>query len=331
MSRSAIALGVAALALSAARPARAELEPVRFAWVRGAGAEACAGQPRIAEQVAARLVGNPFSATAGRSIEALVSRDDRGFHATIYVRDAKGGLVGSRDLTSEAQDCASLELASALAIALAIDPDAMSRPPPAPAVRAARSAPVPVPAPAPLPAALSAPTPARRPLGASSVALRAVAGFGLLPRVAAGWSLAGQVALAARAGLTGEAVWLPEARTSDGRFGFGLAAFSLGACGTVVRLDAADLAACGALWIGALHAVVYDLTPAGPGDHAWAAASASPRLRVRIAPGAHLELGAHVMVPLVRRRFVVEGWSDPVFRQPPVTVLALGGLGANFL
>jgi len=130
------ALTALAIALVAA-PAAADPDPVRFAWVRARGADACASQEQIAEQVAARLGRSPFAGDAARSIEAIVTRDARGFHAEIYERSRDGALAGMRALSSEAATCAPIEDASVLAIALAIDPEAGLRPlpprrPPAP-------------------------------------------------------------------------------------------------------------------------------------------------------------------------------------------------------
>ncbi|MFT3768837.1 MAG: hypothetical protein QM820_25615 [Minicystis sp.] len=346
----------AVIVIFAAAPARADAgpEPVRFAWVRAEGADACASQEQIAERVTARLGKSPFAEVAARSIEAIVSRAEHGFRAGIYVRGKHGALAGSRELTSEALDCATIEAASVLAIALAIDPEASTRPaaaapsaaPPTAAPNAVTPAPdamtpaVLQPAPsasisAPPSITASPPAPRSPPpssdrLGGSGLALRAGLGLGLLPAPAPGVSLAGHFALTRSAQITAEALFLPEARTSDGRFGFGLTALSVGACVVAFGGSAADLAACGSIWGGALHAVVYDLQPTAPGDYAWAGAAATPRLRVRIAPHVHAEVGAHVLVPITRRPFVVSGWADPVFRQAPVTVLPFAGLGVNF-
>jgi hypothetical protein len=79
-----------------------------------------------------------------------------------------------------------------------------------------------------------------------------------------------------------------------------------------------------------MHAVVFDLTPVTPGDYGWAGAEVSPRLRVRLARHLHAELGAHLIVPLIRRPFVVTGWKDPAFEQAPVTLLPFAGLGTSF-
>lgn len=123
---------------------------------------------------------------------------------------------------------------------------------------------------------------------------------------------------------------MPEVRTSDGDFAFGLSALAIGACVDVARGAWVNLAACGSIWGGALHAVVYHLTPTEPGSYAWAGAAASPRLRIRLAPRLHLEVGAHLLVPLVRRAFTATGRAEPVFQEPPVTVIPLAGLGTSF-
>lgn len=124
---------------------------------------------------------------------------------------------------------------------------------------------------------------------------------------------------------------MPEARTADKRFAFGLTALSLGVCRTLSRARVYDLGVCGAVWGGALHAVVFDLLPEAPGDYAWAAASIAPHLRIRAAPHLHLDLGVQVIVPFVRRSFQVSGWKDPVFQEAPVTLLPFGGAGIHFL
>ena len=324
--------------------AQAGPEPVRFGWVRADDAGGCADQQRIAAQVTARLGKSPFANDAPRSIEAIVHRTPHGFHVALYVRGPGGVLAGSRELTSESQDCASIEAASVLAIALAIDPDAGARPPPAPPAPVPVPVPAPpvaaappwivappLPAPAPPPAAQhEAPAPPAPGLGDSGMALRAGVGLGLLPGVAPGVLWAGHAGLGRWVQLTGEALWMPEARTGDGHFAFGLSAVALGVCVPAVRSAWADLAACGSVWGGALHAVVFDLTPVRPGDYGWVAAEASPRLRLRLVKHLHAELGAHLIVPLDRRPFVVTGWKDPAFQQAPVTLLPFVGLGANF-
>jgi hypothetical protein len=332
---------LAAPAASArAQPARPPVEPVRLSWVRGRGADGCSSQPQIAAQVTARLGRSPFAADAARSVDAYVTRDERGFRAEIYARGRDGALEGSRELISDAPDCASIEAAGVLALALAIDPDAGARPPPAPAPPLAPPrAPPPDPGlalPAPLPAWVAwappeaPPEPAPAAFGPSGVAVHTGLGLGLLPGVAPAISLAARLAVARSVQVSGEALWMPEARASDARFAFGLSAFALGACGSLLRRERVDLAACGALWGGAVHAVVYGLTPTGPGDRAWAAAEVSARLRIRVIGRLHVEVSTPVLVPLVRQPFTVTGLADPVFQQAPVALLPTVGVGASF-
>jgi hypothetical protein len=313
-----------ALLVAPSTPARAQpaAEPVRFAWVRARGAEACATGERVAVEVAVRLRKNPFSPAAARSIDVLVTRTAEGHRASLVVRDAAGAVEGDRELVSEGPDCAALASAAALALALAIDPAAALAPPPA-----APDPPLPPPPPRSALAPALAPAPARAP---SSVSLRGAVGLGLLPRPSPGLALAGSAGVSPRVALTGEALFLPEVRATDARFAFGLTAFALGACATLASGAALDLGACGAVWAGSLHAVVHELVPAAPGDYAWAAVELGPRLRVRLASAVHAELGAHLYAPLVRRPFLLEGHADPVFRQSPVAAAPWLGLGANF-
>ncbi len=355
-------LTLLAIALLTA-PAAADPETVRFAWVRARGADACASQQQIEGRVEARLGRSPFAAGAGRSVEVIVTHDPRGFHAEIYERGRDGDVAGMRALSSEAATCGPIEDASVLAIALAIDPEAGTRPPPPPhptapapppppppptpeprlppppamAATTVHPQPVPLPAPAPVPdsrrdsgTGTGAGTGPNDTLGDSGVALRFGVGLGLLPQPAPGLDLAGQVAVASRVQVGGEALWLPEARTSDGHFGFGLTALALGACVTALRIRVADLSGCASFWAGALHAVVYDLTPATPGDWFWAAASLTPRFRLSLTPRLHAELGVHLIVPVTARPFDVMGWKSPAFQETPVTSLPFLGLGANF-
>lgn len=333
------------------------LEPVRLAWVRGEGAEGCASQQTIADGVTARLGEGAISTSAARSIEAVVAKASAGFRVVLYVRNADGSLAGSRELTSETDGCGSIEAASVLAIALAIDPDAATRPPPI------ASSPSPPPGPAPVkegpsftlqatPLAPSAPSstsiappsiaPApvsstRRPLplalttdtGGAGISLRAGLGIGLLPSPFIALEIGGYVAVGPRVEITGQALWMPEDHAADRRFAFGLTAIGLGVCGTLTRGRAYDFALCGTVWGGSLHAVVFDLAPVSPGDSAWAALSLTPRVRVRLTSRAHLDLGLHVLVPLVRRPFELAD-GTAIFQQSIVTVTPLAGVGVHF-
>ena len=138
---------------------------------------------------------------------------------------------------------------------------------------------------------------------------------------------------------TGDALWMPERKTADERFGFGLSAFGLGACWNILAQGAIDLGACGSLWGGALHAVVYQLTPTRPGDHFLGCSVAVAALASRPHPAprrqdrsrflAFAEVGFHLFVPLARQPFLVSGEEAPAFQESPRAILPFVGLGAK--
>ena len=310
---------------------------VRFGWVRGEGAESCASQQQIEDQVIARLGRDPFSRTATRSVEASVTGGPQGFRVNLFLRDPTGAKVGSRELESDTTRCDSVESAATLAIALAIDPDAalgeLSRASSAPAnAPVAASPPEGAKAnrePQAEPPQPLAPTSSDLP--PSALAVRAGVAVGLLPRAGPGIETAAEVAALRQLRLSIGAWWLPEERTSDREFGFGLTALGLGGCLELLGKPRANLAVCGHLWAGAIHAVVYGPSPAEPGAQAWAAASMAPRARFRIVGPLLVEVGAELVVPFLRTAFVVKGRPDPpLFQQAPVAAFPFLGLGASF-
>jgi hypothetical protein len=160
--------------------------------------------------------------------------------------------------------------------------------------------------------------------------LRGGAALGLLPSAAPGMSIAAEYRFTRALSAASELLWLPEQKTEDRQFGFGLTAASLGACVDASDNREAVPGVCGAFWAGALHATVYRLVPVAPGDWLWAAASVTPRIRFRLPASALFETGAHFMIPIVRHPYLVETWPEPVFRQSVVAVHVFGGLGVQF-
>ena len=92
--------------------------------LRGPGADACSSGSQIAAWVEKRFAKSPFAPDAALSIDAYVTHAESGWRAQIYIRNREGGLAGSRELTSDASDCASIQSAAVLVIALTIDPEA---------------------------------------------------------------------------------------------------------------------------------------------------------------------------------------------------------------
>lgn len=322
----ALALALASAAARADPPAG----DVRLTWVRAAGADRCPSPASVERDVARRLGREPWARDAARSIEVVASRPERRWLASIFVRDRDGALLGTRDLAADGDDCVALAASVALAVALAIDPDAVE-PPPAPAP-VAPSAPPP-PRAAPRARRVRPPAP-RRPTATRArgggVALRAVAGAGLLPGIAPGVALGAEVLSVGDFRVTTGFVLFPEARTGDGAFGFGLAAGSLSACAATSRRARAALVGCAGALVGAMHGVVYDLRPVGAGDRPWVALQAGARVEARVAGALYAELGADLVVPLLRHRYGVVGRPEVAFQQRPVGGAGHLGVGLRF-
>jgi hypothetical protein len=66
-------------------------------------------------------------------IDGLATKEGATWIARIYVRDTGGKMMGSRELRSDAADCAALGDAVVLAVALGIDPEVPEDTTPAPA------------------------------------------------------------------------------------------------------------------------------------------------------------------------------------------------------
>ncbi|MES1186584.1 MAG: hypothetical protein ABUL60_22415 [Myxococcales bacterium] len=314
---------------------------VRWSFVRLPGAESCPGAERIAAGVRSRLGRDPFADDAPRNIEGSVTRDGQIWHAHLSVIGPDGAVLGSRDLQSDEVDCTTLADAVTLAVALVIDPRAAFAPlaaEPAPPV-APRPAPaspaLPAPAPVVLPAgprpALAAPrsAPAASAVPALSLSMRGLLALGLLPRAAFGVESAGELGLSERWGLSLGLSYLPEVRSSDGGFAFGLSAGLLGVCVGAVQTPTARLVICGEAQLGAMHAVVYSVRPLPPGDHPWAGARVGPRLRLSLGGSLWLDAGVQALAPLLRHQFVLKDQQIPVFQSSPLTLAATLGLSAS--
>jgi hypothetical protein len=330
--RMAIALCLVAWTTS---PARADESKVRLAWARGARTEGCSDGPTIARRISARLGRSAFSDSESRSVEGIIERNGRVWTARIYVHDAGGALAGSREFSSDADDCAPIESAVTLAIALVIDPEADLTPTP-PALPL--PAPPPTSAPSPAPAATSPcplqrpcpePTPAAPDTKRTATTLRGVLAAGLLPSTSAGTSVAADVPLLGALHATVGALFFPEVRTPDRDFSFGLTAAWLGVCAELWRAKSVAVSACGSALLGAIHAVVYVLEPTNPGDEPWAGAALTPKVLVRLAGPLAAELGGDLVFPFTREPFTVRGLPGSVFQESVVGGAGFVGLGLS--
>jgi hypothetical protein len=352
---------------AASRPARGDDAPAarfRLVWVRGERTDSCADGDAIRSRVTQRLGKDVFGEPAGRSIESVLQHEGDDWEVHIYVRAAGGQLAGSRMLTSHGPTCSAIEAAATLAIVLAIDPDGAIRastaastsagatpvvvpsaPTPSPGAVPCPTVPAPIAPPAPLcPAPPPAPPPpppcpTERPcptgsLPASSVTLDAdaVVAFGLLPGVAPGVAIGVEVPVAGWLRATGGMRYLPEQEqhTSVGQFGFGMTSGWLGPC-VRPRQDAVwGVSLCARAEVGAIHSVVYSLTPVLPGEKPWAGASVGGGIGARVVGPLRLTLHADMVVPITREPFVVQGQSVAAFQQAAATAVVGIGAGMSF-
>jgi hypothetical protein len=335
--------------LASAQPdSREALEPVRLSWVRSAGAESCPGPHAIEDRVRASLGRDPFASDAPVVIEAMVDRTEQGWHALLRLRGRDGHIIGSRELSTEDPTCHGMARAMVLAVALTIDPTAPIRtealgPTPSsapespagaaespsveatepPAVEATAPPPVEAtapPAPAP-PIGLAPPVPPR-----ARVAPVLVSALGVVPSPGWGAGVLTRVPVSPRWSAELQMLWLGERSVQDDRFSFGWTAGAAGPCLTLARSPHTELASCALLQVGAMHATVRGAEAVEPGQSLWLAVTGSPRLTTTLASPVDLVLGVDVVVPVLRREYLVVG-DDTTRAFLPSTVAGIGHVG----
>jgi hypothetical protein len=122
-------LGVVALLVGA--PRALAQAPSSLSWVREPGAESCIAAPELGARIE-RLVGPVLVAPplAQVSVEGHVARHGRRYEARVVVSDARGAVLGERDVQGadaapgREPDCRALDDQLAFVIAVAIDPNA---------------------------------------------------------------------------------------------------------------------------------------------------------------------------------------------------------------
>jgi hypothetical protein len=125
-------------------------------------ADACIATQALARAVEERLGRRVFvsAAEADVSVEGRIEKKKDAWHAVIHVRDAKGALLGTRELDRRDESCDAMSEPLALVIAVMIDPEAAMRPRPEPAAAQPAAATAPAATePPPLPPAASSEAP----------------------------------------------------------------------------------------------------------------------------------------------------------------------------
>lgn len=289
------------------------------------GADSCIATQALARSVEERLGRHVFvsAAEADVSVEGRIEKraGHPGWHAVITIRDAKGALLGTRELDRPDAACAAMNEPLALVIAVMIDPEAKlsSSPTPLPpqppptATTAPTSPPPPPDLPPPVSTQPVAPPPdtttpqphAKEPWRFQGEALGTVSS-GLAPEVAFGGTVAGMlfvpkipIALRAYASL-----YVPTKASDDGaRASFDLITFGGAICPTL-RRPAIILMLCFGGHLGAIRSHpetqgrdIQDKTGA-----LWNAVSEG-RITIPIAAPVALTGGISGVLPLLRPTF----------------------------
>jgi hypothetical protein len=291
-------------------------------------ATACPRAEALSSAVAVRLGRNPFTPNGSASVDVAFAREKSRFRAEIRTRDEPGHAPGTRVLYSSPDgSCDTLGQAVALALALYVDPKrALGTHVSTPEVPASEAPKPEVPkCPEPAPVA-PPPRPFVTALGAGVLVANE-----LLPGVNAGYFARFRVELpSSRLSFEAGMTHVPETRTADGRFAFGMTFAQIGACVDAWQRAGVALGACAHGAGGELHAVVYQLLPTVPGGRTWIAADVAIRGRFSLFGPLEgtLELGAYV--PALRHDFRVLGEPNGVFQQPLFVPTAKGFVGLHF-
>jgi hypothetical protein len=320
-----------------------QAEPLRLSWVREETAGSCPDARAVAGRVRDRLGRDPFADSAEIAAEVVVAEQGGTFVARIRIRADGGALRGERIITSEGS-CETLTAAVALALALYVDPEAALRPRNSGRAETAAAIPRVTPqaetragAAAPPPTSITPPSvdaaehAAREPLArGTSLSAGWLVGADLVPGVAPAARIAAEHQPMPRVHVLLGGAFFPEQRTSDGRFGFGLAAGGAGVCVDALATAFLEVGPCLSVLAGEIHAVVYTLDPTRPGGRFWMGTEALGRVRLRVLPPLFLDIGAGAWVPFVRHRFDVTGQPEKVFQEPALAPVVDLEIGATF-
>jgi hypothetical protein len=312
--------------------AEATTSPPRFAagthfslsWARLPGGEACISGKELSRAVEDRLHHPAFGAPSETdvAIEGYIGPDAAaGYHAVVTLTDARGTVVGKRELASGTTACRDIDATLALAIALMIDPDAAF-------AATAQPAPRP-PAPKPPPPVAPVQKRPRPPALRGGVGAGVVVGFGLLPHTAGGAWVGGFVEPRGLFPLEiGAHLWLDQVTSvgQDVEVAFSRMTLGVSACPLGAHIGAFRFAACAGMEAGTIAAV-------GPGKDGQLLRQRSAIADVALAGHVDARILEHVTVrvtpalaiPLVRDSFnyhrddgTLEVQVYQVYQLPPV-------------
>jgi hypothetical protein len=334
------------------RPAQADEKHVSasLAWARADGAESCIAAPELARAIESRLGYSVFGspASADVTVEGSVAPLGKGagFRASFRVLDAKGEVLGSRQVETHEASCRSMDERAALVGSILVDDVEQAKkrvePPPAPP-------PSPSPPPSPRPPSEPAPVarePEQKPREpASSVGppwrFSADAGLGLVVGMAPGPALGFAATVTLRPPRFGAfylgAGLFPSTSIATGRASsaevladaqFG----TVGFCPLVEEGKRFEGLACGGVLLGGLRAQGVGFDESYGARAIVVSALVSARGALRVVGPLSLSLGVGATVGLVRAEVT---YREPdgvreAFTSAPVGFLGDLGLGLRF-
>lgn len=273
-------------------------------WVRLPGAEDCIAGDALAREVERKLQRPVFPAARDSEvlIEGHVQRGPEGYRAQLQMSRGDGPQLGSRVLTSKADNCRELSETLSVVLAVMIDPEAEGH------VRPLEPAKPPPPAPA-----------KPQPVAADNHVLafgRML--IGVVPAASVGFGAAYERALGAAGGLRVEGVSFFERRSRElyreaGDIGEAAVDLSLAYAGAAycpLWLGPARvrLSGCAGIELGIMRANGAKVTASKDANHLWLSGSAALRLSVRIVARLELQAAAsfvgaaeHIYYVVVRR------------------------------
>lgn len=346
-----VILPILAALLSASTAARAEGRTSSLSWVRLPGADACVATQDLARDVEARLGRAVFvsAAQADVSVEGHIepNRGGPGFHAVVSLRDGKGALLGTRELTKKETSCDEMRAPLALVIAVMIDPDAALAPKP--------ETPPPPPLPPPEPTVIvkektvyvEVPTKDAQPKPATPVQpkpatwetevdLGFASSLGLFPSAGAGTGASAVILPPRGPAFSIDSTYFfgtdaSAERGAKATFSGGIGA--LGVCPLAVRRDAYSVYGCAALGLGAVDVKTTGFDTFGNTSRVMFAPSLDLRGSLRIVGPLRAYLAVSALFPVTRDSFVydrADGSQARIFQASPIAGKAAAGLGVTF-
>jgi hypothetical protein len=341
-----VATGLALALFGAASTAQARgAETAALGWVRLAGAESCPSAQQLAKDVEARIGRSVFvsPSVAELLIEAHVEHDASGFRAKVLTTRPDGRVLGTRELTSAAPDCADLAEQLTLVIALTIDPDAELRPKNSPAPAPAPSPPAAKPEPCPEPRIevvekekrVVVSVPRERESWRGDARLAGTLTLALLPGVTPGLMAAGALKPPGFSPIELRGSAWPERRAdvANGGATFTLLLATLAVCPETPLSDAIRAHFCGGIGLGSMRARGFGFDATKQQAEPVMLATGELRLSLHFTKTLFADLGVGLIGAVVRPRFFytdAAGNEQDVYRVSPVGANAEIGFGFGF-